>query len=324
MDGLDKLRYSKMSLTLRATTEMMLPPFKGSTFRGAFGNEFKNVVCLNPEKNCDACVLAETCAYRYIFETPNFLKLDWFSSPFLPHPFVLEPPLTEKLTYKKGDFLEFELILIGQGIDYLPYFIFVFDRIGKNWGLGFRRRGGYGRYELVRVTDALNAHETIYDNVHKNLLRRPVILNGNDRVTQANRKPNRGIELTFITPTRLINNGRYVWLHEKRAFPVNAFLKNLYRRFYLLIAGHCGDREGFEELEHISKIEAIPISLSWHDWQRYSSRQNQHQVYGGFVGKLRLTGEISSWLELIHLGEIVHVGSGTSFGLGKYVVSYSL
>ena len=318
MEWLDDLTYSKISLTLRATTNMLLPPFKGSTFRGAFGNEFKDLVCLNREADCDACVLRETCAYHYIFETPNFLKLDWFSSPFLPHPFVLEPPQTERLAFKEGELLTFELVLVGRGIDYLPYFIFVFDSIGKNRGLGMRRRGGYGRYEIVRVQDVLGNGKTIYDHIHKTLLGHPVIASGGE---MGEMNSHESIDLTFLTPTRIKSNGRYVWLHERGHFPAEVFLKNLYRRFYLLTAGHCGTRQSYREPGSMAGIEGIPISLGWRDWQRYSSRQNQHQVYGGFVGELRLKGALAPWLKLIKLGEIFHVGSGTSFGLGKYVVS---
>lgn len=39
---------------------------------------------------------------------------------------------------------------------------------------------------------------------------------------------------------------------------------------------------------------------------------------GDSVGRITLAGPLAPWLPLLRLGELVHVGKGTSFGLGKY------
>jgi hypothetical protein len=39
---------------------------------------------------------------------------------------------------------------------------------------------------------------------------------------------------------------------------------------------------------------------------------------GGFVGGVEYRGEISGFLPLLMLGEKVHVGKATGFGLGRY------
>ena len=237
---------------------------------------------------------------------------------------MLEPPRTEKLTFKKGDILTFELILFGRGIDYLPHFINVFESIGKNKGLGARRRGGYGRFEIVRIEDVLNDGKTIYEDVHKVLLRYPRIGSGKEVANAISKSLPNFVDLTFVTPTRLKSNGRYIWLHDKNKFPADGFLKNIHRRLYNLIALYCKESlkvEDYEEPKKIIGIEAIPISLKWDDLNRYSSRQEKFEKYGGVVGKLRLAGNIAPWINLIKLGEIFHAGSRTSFGLGKYEIT---
>ncbi|MBU2578468.1 CRISPR system precrRNA processing endoribonuclease RAMP protein Cas6, partial [Patescibacteria group bacterium] len=39
---------------------------------------------------------------------------------------------------------------------------------------------------------------------------------------------------------------------------------------------------------------------------------------GGFMGEITFEGDIDPFMHLIKAGEILHVGKGTSFGLGKY------
>ena len=41
---------------------------------------------------------------------------------------------------------------------------------------------------------------------------------------------------------------------------------------------------------------------------------------GGVTGTVSYEGDISDFMLLLKLGEYVHVGKGTSFGLGKYEI----
>jgi len=61
--------------------------------------------------------------------------------------------------------------------------------------------------------------------------------------------------------------------------------------------------------------------LRWYDWERYSNRQKTKMKLGGLIGRLVYSGPISSFRPLIDAGELLHVGKGTSFGLGKYVIA---
>ena len=60
------------SLTFRAVplTCLMLPEYKGSTLRGAFGSTFKQIACVAQDAHCDHCQVRSTCVYHYVFETP--------------------------------------------------------------------------------------------------------------------------------------------------------------------------------------------------------------------------------------------------------------
>ncbi len=55
-------------------------------------------------------------------------------------------------------------------------------------------------------------------------------------------------------------------------------------------------------------------SLRWHEWERYSARQNTRMKMGGFVGEITFEGDIEPFMDLIMAGEVLHVGKGTGFG----------
>ena len=129
---LSHFRFAQFQFILKALDCLNLPAYKGSTLRGGFGHAFKKVVCVTRQKACDSCLLKEKCVYSYVFETPpppDTSKMRKY--PFAPHPFIIIPPLEEKRTYREGENLCFELTLVGRSIDYLPYFIYTLDELGR-------------------------------------------------------------------------------------------------------------------------------------------------------------------------------------------------
>ncbi len=43
-------------------------------------------------------------------------------------------------------------------------------------------------------------------------------------------------------------------------------------------------------------------------------------MMGGFIGSVTFEGDFEEFMLLLLLGRYVHVGKGTSFGLGKYEI----
>src|SRR5205085_3475582 len=101
-------------------------------------------------------------------------------------------------------------------------------------------------------------------------------------------------------------------------------IRNLLRRVSLLMAVHGQSRLELDYKGLIARAVGVGIgaaALSWHDWQRYSNRQETKMTLGGFVGEIEYRGEaLAEFLPLLVAGEILHVGTGTSFGLGKYEI----
>jgi len=317
------IEYQQFNFRLTAKEPIILPAYKGSTFRGGFGYAFKRVVCAIRDKECPDCILKEKCIYSYVFETPppsdTRIMRKYKSAP---HPFVIEPPAEKRRGYKPGDEIQFGLTLIGRAIDYLPYFIYTFDELGKI-GIG----KGKAKYELKEV---LCDGKTIYDSETKTLKSfESVSLDvGIPTLEKGPVRPdlpgggeggffNKQLTLNFLTPTRIIFDG-----HLTLDLEFHILIRNLLRRLSLLYYFHCnGDPSEWDFkgiIEQSKEIKVEEKNLRWYDRERYSGRQETRMKMGGLVGEITFEGDVEPFMPLIKAGEVFHVGKGTGFGLGKY------
>jgi CRISPR-associated endoribonuclease Cas6 len=314
---LSHFKFGQFEFVLRAEDSIHLPSYKGSTLRGGFGHAFKKVVCVNRQRVCETCLLKDKCVYSYVFETPpppDTSKMRKY--PYAPHPFVITPPLEEKRNYQEGETLCFELTLVGKSIDFLPYFIYTFDELGK-MGIG----KGKGRYQLEEVKGKRSRVkgenvETIYSGQNKTLHNSYKVMKMDD-LNSFDLSP-KTLHLSFLTPTRLKFDGS---LSPRPEFHI--LFRNLLRRISLLSYFHCGEELNLDFRGLIEKSRDVRVkgdNLSWFDWERYSNRQDTKMMMGGFVGSITFEGDLEEFMPFILLGQYIHVGKGTSFGLGKYEI----
>jgi CRISPR-associated endoribonuclease Cas6 len=249
-----------------------------------------------------------------------------------PHPFVIEPPANDQKEYQRGDDLSFGLILIGRAIDYLAYYIYTFEELGK---MGIGR--GKGRYQLTEVAEeglALPAPTAPSPPAGEGkgegeyLPRKKIIYRGEDKMLAGTNGPVRWpeildalppprVRLSFLTPTRIKYENSLT-----KDLEFHVLFRNLLRRISLLSYFHCGHRlddSGFKDLiEEAKNVKTINQKLYWHDWERYSNRQETRMKMGGVMGEVVYEGDLTPFWPYIKLGEYVHVGKGSSFGLGRY------
>jgi len=301
------LELARFRLELRAEEAIVLPPYKGSALRGGFGATFKKVVCALRDGDCSRCMLRSSCAYSYIFETPPPPDARMMRKyPYAPHPFVLEPPLEDKTEYAPGEVLSFGLVLVGRAIEYLPYFLYTFGELGRI-GLG----KGRGRFSLKRAwAVGPEGEEVVYEG---EMFRRPSFRSSSEVATLPGLTE---VSLSFLTPTRIKYSERLVLDLE-----FHILVRSLLRRISLLSYFHCGrelklDFRGL--IDRARDVETAERDLRWYDWERYSGRQKVRMKLGGFVGRVSFRGELEEFWPLLVLGQEVHVGKGTSFGLGWY------
>ena len=327
LPGLDTFRVARFTLTLEAKDRLRLPPYKGSVLRGGFGHVFRKVACIARGSECPPCILKGACPYAYIFETPppsDSLILRKY--PHAPHPFVIEPPLDSATIYEPGTSLTFGLVLIGKAIDYLPYFVYAFEELGR-LGLGRDR----GTYRLAEVRgEAVSGGETIWRTIYAS--DQKVLTNGflirtgrdlfnahdhdHDPAHVHGHAHDHEVTLHLLTPMRLRFDEALV-----NHLDFHVLIRNLLRRLSALSYFHCGQRFTFNFKELIAtaqKVKAEKVELGWVDWTRYSNRQKRKIQMGGLIGQVTYNGPLAEFLPFLRLGELVHIGKGAVFGLGKY------
>jgi hypothetical protein len=298
--------------------DAILPSYKGSTFRGIFGNALKKVVCALKKQECTDCLLKEKCVYAFVFDTPAKEDLPSHKTRIVspPHPYVIEPPETSKTFFPKGDCFDFNLLLFGKANDYLPYFIYAFDQIG-NLGIGKRINGTRGTFLLNKVSAN---NQPVYS--------------GEDKKIKGNYKPNdlvlddfslpekasvRSLTIKLITPLRLKFQNKL-----EASLPFHVLTRAMLRRISSLFNYH-GNGEPLLEykglVEKAASVKEKESSLTWYDWRRYSNKQDREMLMGGIVGDVTYEGDLTEFIPLLKFCEKTHLGKQTSFGLGKIAIT---
>jgi hypothetical protein len=292
---------------------VVLPPFLGSMLRGAFGHALRRMVCvMGPEQACVECGLRQACSYTRIFEPyvegepPPFLRgIDQAVRPY-----VFEP-LDEGGPLAPGGTVRFDLLLFGQAAELAAYTVLAVERMARV-GLGARRVP----FRLQKV-EALSP-----DGSAQEVFRAGAPLSGariSAAVPEAAPLPEGEVTLRFETPLRIKVRDH---LNDRPRFRDLAF--NMLRRILELahfhVPGAVIDWNFRPLLERADDVRILAADLAWHDWERFSQRQGTAMKLGGLVGTVTLAGDLAPFTPLLRAAEVVHVGKGATFGLGKVSV----
>lgn len=296
------MQVAKFEFALTTDNSFGLPDFKGSTFRGKFGHVLKRSICVMQHRHCPNCELREKCAYPYLFETLNERGEN------VPRPFVLEPPLSRRRHYLKDERMYLRLTLIGKAIDYLPYFVYCFDRMGKE-GIG----QDHGRYtiESVAAIDLSGEKHVVYRGENQQLT------NGYSTIDLSAFTPTLQpqVTLNFLTPAQIKTDNRTQYEPD-----FTTLLKNILRRYKSLQYYHGkGDNTriaiDWAAAEH---IETVFSDTEERHFKRFSNRQKRPVRLDGFVGNITYRGDLAPFMPWLKIGEYLHVGKGAVFGMGWY------
>ncbi len=317
--GLGDLTYGAAQFTLIADEDADLPQFLGSTLRGSLGHALRKIACVPMCRDPKTCIIRERCAYGYCFETHLPVGSQVLRGlEHIPHPLVLEPPLNGGL-YKKGEPLKFNLLLIGKALKLFPYFVAAIDKMAKN-GLGKERRT-FSLVEVLAITDkSRQANEHCENEILWSKSLEKIHPLKEEKLKFDNLGDCDCVTVNFVTPLRLLKNGKLLYQISFREL-----LRSLLARISSLLYFHCSSEMKLDfrqVLETAGSVETSRSSLRFQKLSRWSSRQNTKVGLDGMVGEITFKGKkLPLFMPLLISGEILHVGKGTIFGLGKYRLS---
>lgn len=350
---LQHLNLARYVFHLRARSNAILPPFLGSTLRGAFGHALKQVACSIPHGDCRRCLLVERCAYPRIFETSQHKANGLLANgQAAPRPFIFVPPapgppqgvharddlLRWRMGVSAGSSLSFGLTLIGDAIDDLPYVIYAIDLMARR---GFGAERAQFELERVDVVGSDSSSQLVYRPGMGNVRLHPehklslgtlveyrmaqlsatqvhavaAAANGGRWV-----RTRQDLTVRFLTPTRLRIKGE---LLETPSF--SQLVSSLSVRVAMVVEGSRGDALNYDYkgmVEKAKEATAYNSTLRIISLERVTNRHQGKLSLDGFMGQVTFSHpEISDFLPLLAAGEILNVGSATAFGLGKYALA---
>jgi hypothetical protein len=308
----DRVALSRYRVRLRALADLDLPPYLGSTLRGAFGHVFRRVACLAPQGG--PCPAREACPYHLIFEpAPPSDAVALSSLDDIPRPFVIAPPPAAQTRYPAGSDLAFDLTLIGRARGFLAHFIVTLREM---------RALGRGRHPVVlRRVDAVapgrDRSILVYSDEDNLVRSNDASLSLDD--CESLQPPAGPLTVRFLTYTRLKHDGQWARRPE-----FHIVFRRLIGRLSSLAVFHCGVRLDLDFAGLIDAAKAVKLiedRTHWEDWTRYSSRQDRRMTLGGLVGEAVYEGPLADLWPFIVFGQWTHVGKNATFGLGRYEVA---
>ena len=306
-EAIKDLNFIKLQVNFTPIDQVILPEYKGSTFRGCLGMALKRKVCRKNIRNCQDCTLRFTCSFALIFESPvaplHPLYGKYSSSP---HPYIIEPMLDKKEIFNCGELFGFNLILIGFASHYLPQIVDAFNIMGEI-GIG-RQRKQFNPVSLdtLDVTGEITQLDIF---MHTPKITPDSIIVPNLKNT---------VKLELQTPLRIKDHGHLV----NKSIPFPMLVNRITERLVLLSHFHCNTplSESTDLSDASSEVSIASQQLEWLDWERFSGRQLTNMKFGGMIGNITYDGNVKPWARLLALGSLLHVGSTTTFGLGKYAI----
>lgn len=279
-----------------------LPLYSGSLLRGAFGHALRRLSCITRQRSCDNCPILNGCYYPKLFE-PKLLGV----APGQPEPpplYILEPPPGPR-QLDPGEEWHFDLVLLAPALSQLSLIILAFSQAAEH---GFGSQHIPARVVRVDVQDE-DHWLTICSSAD------PVIHVHNNQCPVPASPQVSELQLTFLTPTRLLRQGHPVGPEKLRASDLYGALLRRSSQLASILQLTAPEKMALQHLPLHNH------DLRWMEWSRYSSRQRQSMQFGGLIGTLTLRDCPEALWPWLWLGQWWHVGKNASFGLGHYHIA---
>ena len=287
-----EIRYLPLTITLTALQRAELPPYLGSTLRGAIGQAL-----LQTDK--EAC----TFLYRNGEEAEN--------RKVITKPYMIVPPKAciPQTVIEQGVELKFEFRLFGRAVKYLLPVISALEQIDR-FGLGARRH----RFELKGIVHSQTQRMVWYrGQYYKEAATAAVLPNYElQNVT--------GAVIVLCTPLRIRHGGRLM-----QTLSFQTLIRNITNRITAITERYGGwiDKEEADRVVSLAEnIQTVNEAFKVTQMERYSNRINRKMDFSGLSGRIEYKGELSSFVPWLYAAQSLHIGRNTTFGMGKIQVYF--
>lgn len=310
------LNLARYKFTFKVIKPLFLPAYAGSALRGVFGRALMQLSGLQTFDVKQKTPLFMFSPYAEVFDPqPSEANLGLLANlPSLPPLYVIQAPTNGQRAYEEGEEFSFHLVLLGKALEHLPLIILAWRRALLR-GIG-KDNAGIAELLTVELANSPTASQVIYSED------KPVVAKHSQQLELAKFDQPANMHLHFLTPLRIQQQGKI--LISKQLTP-EVFFRNLIRRLSVIWQMQLNEPINIDVINQLNLLANQPINhqqrLSQGKWARYSTRQQQRMQMDGLKGHWLLEDLPASLQQLAWLGQFLHLGKGTSFGLGRYEIS---
>lgn len=290
-----ELNYLPLNISLIALEQAELPPFLGSTLRGAIGQAL-----LQTDKE------ASTFLYK------NGEESDTDKKQVIAKPYMIIPPESKwpQTIIGREEKLNFEFLLFGNATQYATSLILALENIQKI-GLGAYRYP-FCLYEIV-------------NSYTQRIIWRKDIRYKTPRISTTaipcfELKQVTGVIVKICTPLRIRHGGQMV-----RNITFEVLIRNITNRIRMLTERYGGwiDQTEVERLQILAaQVRTVREKLRIEKLERYSNRAKRKMDFSGLMGELEYEGNLTSFVPWLYAAQRLNIGRNTTFGMGKIKVYF--
>ena len=318
------IRTAVLEFHIEFLSSGVLPRYKSFALRGGMGQGLVNLFCVDEKyrrdsgDKCDQCDYSSECIAQKIMYAPFDSPCPFASSGNSEGYMVVCRDFRE--TVVEGDEMVFRIILLGKTVAFLNPMLSTIYQLG-NTGIGKERIPfRVTTVKNERGQEILSGMTVCKEYYRINRLSDMVeyLMQTKDLQSEDAEE----LEIDFLTPVSLKKEGRILNASELDIVDLIAAAD---RRYYMIC---CYDGVSVDRPSAVSSYTAglnvVRKNLRNTEIQRYSERKSQRITLPGVYGKMCIslkdctTEERMRIVRTLVRAEILHVGSNTSFGFGKY------
>ncbi|NLO98648.1 MAG: CRISPR system precrRNA processing endoribonuclease RAMP protein Cas6 [Peptococcaceae bacterium] len=282
------LEYLPLQITLYSIENAKLPPFLGSTLRGAIGQ----------------ALLKDKLLYDFLFNNKSLShgKKD------IPNPYLLDLPDTNQFEFKPEEELTFKILLFGEAFEYTQAIVNALKE--KELGLGAARYP----FKLKQVKHEIDQRiiwkdGNYYEEAVCSFLLPYRTLSNVTRVI-----------LRTLTPLRIRRNGQLL-----TDIDFVTVIRNITNRLATLTSRYGGwvDEVEVQRIQNLAyQVEIVHSNFALVDLARYSNRLGEKMDFSGLMGSIEVQGDLTPFVPWLFAAQTLHLGRNTTFGMGKIEVEF--